>query len=48
MGKTYASDGNADQSRAITCRLHTRLDAMLAYDTRNYAVKLNINNPVDQ
>ncbi len=44
VGKTYASDGNADQSRTNYLPAYTRLDAMLAYDTRNYAVKLNINN----
>ena len=28
VGKTYASDGNADQSRITTCRPTPRLDAM--------------------
>ena len=44
VGKTYASDGNANQTRTNYLPAYTRLDAMLAYDTRNYAVKLNINN----
>ena len=44
VGKTYASDSNADQSKTNYLPAYTRFDAMVAYDTRHYSVKLNLNN----
>lgn len=44
VGKTYASDSNADQSNTNYLPAYTRFDAMVAYDTRHYSVKLNLNN----
>lgn len=43
-GKRYSADGDRDQSKTRYLPGYVRMDAMLSYEERNYAVRLNVNN----